>query len=170
MRIFLIGFMGSGKTTLGRKLAQKLNCAFVDLDERISAHTGKSISALFAELGETGFRKLEQEVLHTTQNDTDLVVSTGGGTPCFFDNIDWMNQQGKTIYMHVPVGALAIRLENSKTNRPLIGDRKGEELQAFIADKLAEREAYYQKAQMMVSGLDMTADKMLMYLEAAQLR
>jgi shikimate kinase len=91
MKIYLIGFMGSGKTTLGRKMAQKLNCGFADLDERLSAHTGKSISELFASLGEAGFRKLEQEVLHKTAIDEDLVVSTGGGTPCFFDNMDWMN-------------------------------------------------------------------------------
>lgn len=170
MKIYLIGFMGSGKTTLGRKMAQKLNSGFADLDERLCAHTGKSISELFASLGEAGFRKLEQEVLHKTAIDEDLVVSTGGGTPCFFDNMDWMNEQGKTIYLHVNAKALASRLENSKTNRPLIGDLKGEKLEQFIAEKLAERESFYHKAQMMVSGIDMNADKMMMYLEAAQLR
>lgn len=170
MKIFLIGFMGSGKTTLGKKLAQKLGFSFADLDERISAYTGKTISELFASLGEAGFRKLEQEILHTTQKEDKLVVSTGGGAPCFFDNMDWMNREGKTVYLHVAPKALASRLEQSKTERPLIGHRKGEELVTFIEEKLAEREVFYQKANMMVNGLDMTADKMILYLEAAQLR
>jgi len=170
MKIFLIGFMGSGKTTLGRKLAQKLGYTFADLDERMCAYTGKTIPELFASLGEDGFRKLEQEVLHTTQKEENLVVSTGGGTPCFFDNMDWMNKEGKTIYLHVAAKALAVRLEQAKTERPLLGNRKGEDLLAFIKHKLAEREAFYQKANMMVSGLDMTADKLLLYLEAAQLK
>lgn len=170
MKIFLIGFMGSGKTTLGRKLAQKLGYSFADLDERMCAYTGKTIPELFSSLGETGFRKLEQETLHKTQKEENLVVSTGGGTPCFFDNMDWMNREGKTVYLHVSAKALASRLEQSKAERPLIGNRKGEELLAFIEEKLVEREVFYQKAHMMVSGLDMTADKMLLYLEAAQLK
>lgn len=170
MRIYLIGFMGSGKTTLGRKLAQKLNCAFADLDERLSAHTGKSIPQLFDSLGEAGFRKLEQQILHGTQNDSDLVVATGGGTPCFFDNMDWMNKQGRTIYLFMPPKALAGRLESSGVERPLIGDLTGDELTTYIEKKLTEREEFYQKAQMMVSGLDLTADRMLSYLETAQLR
>lgn len=170
MKIFLIGFMGSGKTSLGRKLAQKLGYTFVDLDERLCAYTGKTIPELFSSLGEAGFRKLEQEVLHSTEKEQEAVVSTGGGTPCFFDNMDWMNQHGKTVYLHVPASALANRIEHSKTDRPLIAGRKGEELVGFIEEKLKEREGFYQKAGMMVSGLDMTADKMLLYLEAAQLR
>ncbi len=170
MKIFLIGFMGSGKTTLGRKLSQKLSCPFVDLDERMVAYTGKSIAELFNSLGEAGFRKLEQEVLHSTQKETAAVVATGGGTPCFFDNMDWMNAEGKTVYLHVAPKALASRLEHTKSNRPLIGNKKGDELLALIEEKLQEREQFYQKAHMMVSGLDMTADKMILYLEAAQLR
>lgn len=170
MRIYLVGFMGSGKTTFGRKLAQKLGYAFADLDERLTAYTGKTIPELFANLGETGFRKLEQEVLHQTMADADVVVSTGGGTPCFFDNMAWMNTNGKTVYMHLDAKALANRLEHAKSPRPLLAGRKGEELLTFIEEKLAERQVFYQQANMMVSGIDLTPEKLLIYLEAAQVR
>jgi shikimate kinase len=170
MRIYLVGFMGSGKTTFGRKLAQKLDYAFVDLDDRLAAQSGKTIPELFANLGESGFRKLEQEVLHQTMADADIVVSTGGGTPCFFDNMAWMNGQGKTVYMHLDAKALASRLEHAKSPRPLLAGRKGEELLHFIDEKLAERQAFYQQANMMVSGIDLTPEKLLVYLEAAQVR
>ena len=170
MRIYLVGFMGSGKTTFGRKLAQKLGYAFADLDERLAAHTGKTIPELFANLGEAGFRKLEQEVLHQTMADVDVVVSTGGGTPCFFDNMTWMNTHGKTVYMHLDAKALASRLEHAKSPRPLLAGKKGEDLLLFIEEKLVERQALYQQANMMVSGLDLTPEKLLVYLEAAQVR
>ncbi len=170
MRIYLVGFMGSGKTTFGRKLAQKLVYAFGDLDERLCAYSGKTIAELFASLGEAGFRKLEQEVLHQTLADEQVVVSTGGGTPCYFDNMAWMNAQGKTVYMHLDAKALASRLEHAKSPRPLLAGKKGAELLTFIEEKLAERQAFYQQANMMVSGLDLTPEKLLLYLEAAQVR
>ena len=151
-------------------MAQKLGYTFADLDERLAAQCGKTIPELFANLGEAEFRKLEQEVLHQTIADEDIVVSTGGGTPCFFDNMAWMNTQGKTVYMHLDAKALASRLEHAKSPRPLLAGRKGEELLYFIEEKLTERQAFYQQANMMVSGIDLTPEKLLVYLEADQVR
>jgi shikimate kinase len=157
--IFLIGFMGCGKTTLGRKLANRLGYDFMDLDHILEAQEGMTIAEYFAKYGEDAFRKLESEVLKQTKYPKPAVVSTGGGLPCFFDNIDWMNANGKTIYIKLSPKTLADRLEKEKEERPLLRQHQGEALVAFIADKLIEREPFYNKANIVADGLSLTAEK-----------
>lgn len=158
-RIFLIGFMGCGKTTLGRKLAARLNYTFYDLDHLLEEQAGMTVTEYFSSFGETAFRLAEAEVLKTTAYAENAVISTGGGLPCFFDNMDWMKAQGTTLYIKLSPKTLASRLEHGKEERPLLRHKHGDELVAFISDKLAEREAYYLKAQVVADGLSLTAEK-----------
>src|ERR1700751_2656126 len=122
MKIFLIGFMGSGKTTLGRKLAARLNYEFIDLDHKLEQKVELSIAEYFTLFGEDSFRKLEAEVLRKTPYSENVIVSTGGGLPCYFDNLDWMKANGKVVYIKVNPKTLADRLETGKEERPLLQD------------------------------------------------
>ncbi|MBQ8542484.1 MAG: shikimate kinase [Bacteroidaceae bacterium] len=146
-RILLTGYMGAGKTTLGRALATKLGLTFIDLDCYIEERFRKTIPQIFAEKGEEGFRDIERRMLHEVAEFEDIIISTGGGTPCFFDNIDYMNSKGITVYLQVPVERLFIRLSIARKQRPLIKDKNDEELREFIAQQLAKREPFYSKAQ-----------------------
>lgn len=141
MRIFLIGFMGSGKSYTGKRLAKALKYPFIDLDEWIETKNQQKISEIFAEKGEAAFRLVEQAALKEMLSYTKVVISCGGGTPCFFDNLDWMKQNGLTIYLKTPVEILVNRLENEKAHRPLL--QKMENLSQFIETKLKEREPFY---------------------------
>jgi shikimate kinase len=157
--IFLIGFMGCGKTTLGRKLAARLNYPFFDLDHLLEEQAGMSVTEYFSTFGETAFRLAESEVLKNTAYPENAVISTGGGLPCFFDNMDWMKAKGTVLYIKLSPKTLAGRLEHGKEERPLLRDKHGDELVAFISDKLAEREVYYLQAQVIADGLNLTAEK-----------
>ncbi len=156
--IFLIGFMGCGKTTLGRKLASRLDYKFMDLDDIFEEKVGMTIAVYFSAFGEDAFRKLESEVLKQTKYPENAIVSTGGGLPCFFDNMDWMNTHGKTIYIKLSPKTLANRLENEKDQRPVLRDH-GDDLVAFIAGKLAERDKFYEQASVIADGLSLTPAK-----------
>ena len=145
-RIFLIGYMGAGKTTVGRKLAKEMNLSFIDLDLYIEGRYHRSIRQLFAERGEEAFRDIEKRLLHEVAEFEDVLVSTGGGTPCFFDNMEFMNMAGTTIYLKVSVDELASRLESCKQTRPVLQNRSGEELRSFIKENLEARTAFYEKA------------------------
>jgi shikimate kinase len=157
--IFLVGFMGCGKTTLGRKLASRLGYQFMDLDHILEAKEGMTIAEYFKRFGEDAFRKLESEVLKQTDYPEHAVISTGGGLPCFFDNMEWMNGHGKTIYIKLSPKTLAGRLEKEKDERPLLREKHGEALVAFIGDKLIEREVFYNEATIVADGLSLTAEK-----------
>ena len=157
--IFLVGFMGCGKTTLGRKLSSRLGYGFMDLDHVLEAKEGMTIADYFKKFGEDAFRKLESEVLKQTVYPEHAVISTGGGLPCFFDNMDWMNAHGKTVYIKLSPKTLAERLENEKEERPLLREKHGETLVAFISDKLRERETFYNKASIIADGISLTARK-----------
>jgi shikimate kinase len=146
-RIFLIGYMGAGKTTLGRALAAELGVEFIDLDCYIEERFRKTISQIFAEKGEEEFRNIERRMLHEVGEFENVIISTGGGTPCFFDNIEYMSSQGTTVYLDVPVERLFIRLSIARSKRPLIKDKNDEELRAFIAEQLGKRLPHYSKAQ-----------------------
>jgi shikimate kinase len=160
-RIFLIGYMGSGKTTIGKLLAAKLGYSFVDMDARIEGTQFKAISQIFAEKGEDEFRRLEQSCLHEVAGFENVVISTGGGAPCFFDNMEYMNAHGVTVYLKLTAAELAERLEFiGVSKRPLLANRKGDELRRFIAEGLAKREPFYKKATYALSGdIDETVEK-----------
>ena len=153
--------MGSGKSTLGKRLAKHLNVQFVDMDHYIEERNCKTIPQIFAEDGEPVFRKKEQKALHELAEFTDIVIATGGGAPCFFDNIDVMNETGKTIYLNIKPEILADRLIKSKTERPLIKGKSREELVAFIDDTLKKRHEYYSKAHYQVTEPDIDLDKLM---------
>lgn len=162
--IFLIGFMGCGKTTHGRKLANFLKFDFMDLDEIFERENG-SISNYFTAFGEENFRLKESELLKSTVYPENAIVSTGGGLPVFFDNLDWMKGHGTVIYLQVPPGIIAARMENAKTERPLLQHKTGEGLLQFITQKLSEREPYYQQAQITADGVGLTPRKLAILLK-----
>lgn len=148
MRIFLLGFMGCGKSFSGRRLAEKFNLSFVDLDHYIEAKEGRSIRKIFEEEGESYFRKIEKECLHEMKNKEMTVISTGGGTPCFFDNMRWMNENGITVFLETPPEILAERLISEMENRPLLQGLSKKELIDFIEKKLEMRNPFYFKTQL----------------------
>ncbi len=153
MRIFLIGYMGSGKTTIGKLVAKKLNYNFIDMDSYIEATQFKTISQIFAEQGEDNFRLMEQKCLHEVGEFDNVIISTGGGAPCFFDNMDYMKNNGLTIYLKYSAQELADRLGGAHVaKRPILANRQGEELTQFIAEGLAKREQFYAQAAHYVSG------------------
>ncbi len=175
-KIFLIGYMGSGKTTIGKSLAQKLNLQFVDLDLFIENRYRKKINDIFAERGETVFRELERKTLQEVAQFENVVVSTGGGTPCFFDNIELMNRLGHTIYLQVPIDELAARLELCKLNRPLVKDKNLTEIKEFVTQSLSKREAYYNRASFIFNAenlvtqqdIDTIVDNLIFYMEGKE--
>ena len=139
--------MGAGKTTLGKVLAKDLGLPFYDLDWYIESRMMKTVPQLFAERGEEGFRKVEHNMLHEVAEFEDVVISCGGGTPCFYDNMEYMNAQGDTVYLKASPEVLYAHLQMGKVERPLLKNKTREEMQAFIQEQLAEREEYYTKAR-----------------------
>lgn len=157
--------MGSGKTTLGARLASKLSYSFIDLDKKIEEEAGMSIKEYFQRYGENTFRELEKNVLQSAKYPENVVIATGGGAPCFFDNIDWMNKNGITIYLSMQPAVLASRLEKGKEERPLIKDLGRKELVDFIASRLEHRNPFYKKAEYIMEGADLTASKIISFLK-----
>ena len=152
MRIFLIGFMGCGKSTIGKKLAKTLSCKFIDLDKYIEGKTGKSIQQIFKEKGEKYFRVLETESLMEICKSDNLVIATGGGTPCFFDNMQRILDKGICIYLKMEANNLTKRLSKEKSKRPLIENLTEKYLVNFIRKKLVEREVFYNKANHIIQA------------------
>ena len=145
-RIILIGYMGAGKTTIGKELAKDLGLPFYDLDWYIESRMRKKISEIFAERGEEGFRVIERNMLHEVAEFEDVVISCGGGTPCFFDNMEYMNENSDVIYLKATPEVLYDHLQMGKSVRPLIANKSKEELLDFIKEQLAYREQFYLKA------------------------
>lgn len=146
-RIFLIGYMGAGKTTLGKAFARSMGLIFIDLDWYIEERFHKTVRQIFAERSEEGFRELEKRMLHEVADFEDVVIATGGGTPCFFDNVEYMNRKGETVFLDVSQEVLFRRLKVAKQQRPLLAQKNDEELKAFIADALGKRLPHYSKAK-----------------------
>jgi shikimate kinase len=145
-RIVLIGYMGSGKTTVGKALAKEIGLPFYDLDWYIESRMRKKVSQIFAERGEEGFRQIERNMLHEVAEFEDVVISCGGGTPCFFDNMEYLNQQGQVVYLRCEPEVLRQHLLMGKGDRPLLKGKTPDELIQFIREQLEKREPFYSKA------------------------
>jgi len=153
--VYIIGFMGSGKSTAGRKLASLLGWSFIDLDKRIEEHTSKTIPEIFSQKGEDYFRSIEAQLLRDLMTCTNTVISTGGGTPCHGDNMDFMNEHGLTVYLKLTPAELNSRLSQSNGERPLIKDLEKGNLLSFIEEKLAVRKKYYERSDIIVEGINL---------------
>lgn len=150
MRIFLLGYMGTGKTYWGRLWAEQYGMNFYDLDHEIEKNAGITIREIFEKYGENFFREKEKEALLQFADKDDFILSTGGGTPCFFDNMHWMNEKGITIYLNTPVPILAERLFKEKAHRPLIQNLTNEELISFIANNINKRNKFYTQSNVIL--------------------
>lgn len=146
MNIILIGFMGSGKSSLGKILAKKLNYSFVDSDKVIEQQMGMTITSIFELKGESYFRDLEKQFVNSISKDDNQVIAVGGGTPCFFDNMEQLKEKGLTVYLERPAGELVSRLLLSKNPRPLVLNKTKEELMQYVKETIKEREVFYKKA------------------------
>lgn len=151
-RLYLLGFMASGKSFLGKKLALDLGLSFVDLDDLIEEKEACSIAMIFEKKGEAYFRALEQECLHETALLENHLIALGGGTPCFFLNMEWINNNGISFFLDVPLEILVQRLLLEPNKRPLLKGKNREELQLFVAKKLEERRPYYNKAKYIIKN------------------
>jgi shikimate kinase len=155
MIVFLLGFMGAGKSYLGKQLAKETGSEYIDLDEELVKHSGITINQIFEQYGEDHFRKLETEMLHKISNDLNhrdnetnskenyYFLGCGGGTPCFNNNMEWMNKNGITVWLNPSIIVLFSRLRNEQDDRPLIKGLGEYELITFIENKLAERRKFY---------------------------
>ena len=152
IRIFLIGYMGAGKTTLGKAFARAMGLTFIDLDWYIEERFHKTIRELFTERGQDAFRDLERRMLHEVGEFEDVVISVGGGTPCFFDNVDYMNSVGETVFLDVDIRVLFRRLKIAKHQRPLLDGKSDEELMQFIQEALQNRLSFYTRAKHTFNG------------------
>ncbi len=159
MRIYLIGFMGVGKTHWGRLLAKKMAIPFFDLDQLIEADEKKTVTKIFEQQGEEYFRIKERNMLHQiTESHQAMVLSCGGGAPCFFNNIGYMNEKGTTIWVHAPFEILLGRLRNNKDSRPLLKNLDDEQLKAYIVRKNSDRRMYYERAKVKINDQDIKLD------------
>lgn len=165
--IFLVGMMGSGKSYWCKAIARQLNFGGVDLDAQIEKVYQQSIVAIFNEKGETFFREKEAAELRTFSNKNSVVVATGGGTPCFHDNMLWMNQHGITIWIDEPVHTLAERLLKEKSHRPLVANFENTAaLTHFLSEKLAERSRFYGKADIHLKGEQLQIETMITAIQS----
>jgi shikimate kinase len=153
MRIFLIGFMGSGKTHWGRQLSDRLKMPFFDLDEVIVEDEKRSVTDIFDEHGEEYFRIKEKQVLETLVDDhQSVIISCGGGTPCFFNNIEFMKKYGLVVWLNTNVDVMGNRLLKQRSHRPVLSGLKDDELRSFIIKKMNERRMYYEQADVIIDN------------------
>lgn len=169
MKVFLIGFMASGKTTIGGELAKEMNFRFIDLDHYIEEQEGQSIKAIFELYGEDKFREIENKALRDiSAMDEDMVVASGGGTSCFYNSVDFMNKVGITVYLRAEVHELLARLIEAKTERPLLWGKSKDELNEYIIRVLDERKKYYEKAKITVPISDVDTASLAQTIRASR--
>jgi shikimate kinase len=161
-RIILIGFMGCGKSTLGKKIARKLNVPFIDADSAIEKQHHLSIGEIFGKYGESGFREMETEFIKDLDDREAFVLATGGGMPCFDQNMKLLNRLGTTFYLDRSAKELANRLKNAKSKRPLLEGLNDKELLEFIEIKLTERDEYYKQSQIILNREDQNPDQIIL--------
>lgn len=152
MNLFLVGYMASGKTTFGSALASRLNLPFVDLDQYIEETEGKKISEIFNSHGEEGFRKIEKKCLLEICRNQNCIIACGGGTPCYFDNMEVMNDQGVTVFLKASVATLVRRLVEENASRPLVAGKSPDEIEDFVKRQLSLRQPFYSKAQIIFNS------------------
>ncbi|NBT14919.1 MAG: shikimate kinase [Chitinophagia bacterium] len=171
MTIFLIGFMGSGKSYLGKILSQKMGIPLIDLDEWIEKKYGRSISSIFSLEGEEAFRKMETAALDELNQlsiaGKPLLVSTGGGTPCFNGNMEWMNQTGITVWLNPPIETLLSRLSGEKEHRPLVASLSQDELNDFVKQKIKDRTPFYNQAKLKVDQAAIDVESLIKQIQHA---
>ena len=164
---FLIGLMGSGKTYWAQRLSTLLECDWIDLDQQIEKATEMTIREIFATEGEDFFRAKERDTLQQLSSVNKLVVACGGGTPCFHNNMQWMNDNGTTIWLQPDVDETVTRLKRGKHKRPLIAHLDDEELKEFVIHKLEEREPFYSQAKLKFHGNDISLETFTQLLKHA---
>lgn len=158
MRVYLIGYMAAGKSRLGRDLADYTGLAFTDLDDVFEERFRISIVDFFAKYNEDTFRKLEREILHESAELEDCIIATGGGTPCFFDNMQFIKQHGTSLYIRMNSGRLSARLKTIRRKRPLLSDLPPDDLEPFIQQQLQDREHFYLQADYILEGPDVSPE------------
>ena len=146
-RIILIGYMGSGKTTIGKALSKETGLPFYDLDWYIESRMRKTVKQIFDTAGEEGFRRIERNMRHEGAEFENVIISCGGGTPCFYDNMEYINNQGETVYLKATPEVLYGHLKMGKSVRPLLLNKTPEEVQTFIREQLEYRRQFYEKAR-----------------------
>ncbi|MFN2458816.1 MAG: shikimate kinase [Chitinophagaceae bacterium] len=152
LRIFLIGFMGCGKTHWGKLLGEKFSIPFFDLDIEIETKEGKTVNEIFEEEGEEHFRVMEKDMLHHISEENErFVIACGGGTPCFYNNIEYMKKKGTTVWIHCSIDCLYKRLIREKNNRPLLKDLSDKQLKSYIIKKFSDRKIYYEQSSVIVN-------------------
>ncbi len=162
MKIFLIGFMGCGKTHLGRELSDKLQLPFFDLDEKLVEKEEKPINQIFEEEGEEYFRLLEKEVLYLlTESHESFVMACGGGTPCFYNNIDYMKSKGTTVWINCSIECMYGRLVKDKSARPLVKDLSNDQLRSYIIKKFGDRKIFYQQAAVIITEEEANSESII---------
>lgn len=165
MRIYLIGFMGSGKSHWGKLLSARLTLPFFDLDKQITEEEGKSIVEIFEEKGEEYFRMMEKETLYIlSESHESFVMACGGGTPCYFNNIDYMNNNGITVWLNTRMDVLFNRLLDEKEARPLLRNLTDAQLKQFILKKFSERRIYYEQANLVVEESEASVESLIQHI------
>lgn len=165
MKIYLIGFMGSGKSHWGKLLSSRLTLPFFDLDKQITEEEGKSIVEIFEQKGEEYFRMAEKETLYIlTESHESFVMACGGGTPCFFNNIDYMNNNGITVWLNTRMDVLFNRLLDEKDARPLLRSLTDAQLKQYILKKFSERRIYYEQANLVVEESEASVDSLIQHI------
>jgi shikimate kinase len=152
MKLYLIGLPGSGKSFLGKALAAEAKVPFIDLDQAIEQEAGASVKNIFSERGEEYFRNLEAVALRQQSKAPDFVMACGGGTPCFHENMKFINESGKSIFLNIPVAEIAERLKMEKQTRPLLADTGNENLENKLKDLLGKRLPFYNRATVILNS------------------
>jgi shikimate kinase len=162
MKLYLVGLLGSGKSVLGKKIAEVMELPFIDLDEAIEFREGKKVSEIFSEKGQEHFRQVEADVLRKQSAAEKFVMATGGGTPCFHDSMTFMNETGVTIFLNTPLSQIIKRMDNAqKKSRPLLANVGEEQLESKLNELLQARLPFYGLAQHSINGATATAQDVL---------
>ena len=161
MKIYLIGLKNSGKTTTGKKLAGKLSMEFIDLDTLIEENDGRTVPEIYSEDGEELFRKKEQKALHQTLSMNNVVISTGGGVPRFFDNMELMKNNGTVVYLKLDEDTLVGRLKVAAQNRPIVKGKSPQEIRNYVRELLSNSEHFYLKADFVVDAKNLAPDEIV---------